>query len=246
MYEAIPKAPGASSSSGRRAWGGGEGRRTGGGAPPPPQVRLRVIPEAGEDSVRARMAVGRSVEEELRVARLVIAVGAEQGLQVADPHVVRDDGEVLAAKLVHGDLQVAAGRGKRLAGVEALVDVREALPSPLRLARPAGAAEPANQALAALHVHLKPEQARRRLGEDLSDPPGPLEVVPPPRIGPAGALQQDHPLDQVGIDPGRGGSVLDAVPPAPHALCRGDDPPRALHVHDVAVPGRGAPLELVL
>ena len=212
----------------------------------PPEVGLRVVPQPGEQPVGARVLVGGGVEEELRVARVVVPVGAEHLLEVADAHVVRDHREVLAAELVLGELQVATRGRERLPRVEALVHPAPLCPDAIGLARPARGREPPGEPLACAHVDLHVEQVRARLGEDLREPDGSLEVVARAGVRAAGALQQHHALDQIGIDAGVVCGLLDVVAEGGHAARRGEHAARALRVHHVAVPGRGAPLELVL
>ena len=118
---------------------------------------------------------------------------------------------------------------------------------PLRLARPARAAELPREPLAPLHVDAHAEQAGRRLGQDLREADGALEVVARPRVGAAGALEQHHPLDQVRIDAGLVGRLLDlgrgsARPAAPWRRCR---PGSSRRRRGCAGRGR-APLEVVL
>ena len=76
--------------------------------------------------------------------------------------------------------------------------------------------------------------------------PAALQVVARDRVGAPGALEQHHALDQVGIDTGVISGPLDVGAESLHALRGGENPSGALRVDHVAVPGRGARLELLL
>jgi hypothetical protein len=90
-----------------------------------PVVERRIVAEALEQGEGAGVVVGRGVEEELRVGNgLASVVVMKHVLEIADPHVVRHDGEVLAAEIAPGDGQVAHRGGERPGRVEARIDPR--------------------------------------------------------------------------------------------------------------------------
>ena len=122
------------------------------------------------------MVVGRGVEVQLRVRdRLAAVVVVQHVLQVADPHVVGLDREIRPPEVLLGDLEVANGRGERLARVEAVVDLgalalqagdQRELPLSGRLVDLPG------QLPAAREVDVHPEQRLAGLGQDLGQPRG--------------------------------------------------------------------------
>ena len=178
-----------------------------------PQVRGRVVAERREPPLDVGVVRRRRVEVHAGVGRRVLAVGAEDPLQVADPHVVRDEGEVLAAELLARDRQVAGAARERLDRVEALVGPRPGAPQALRLGRVPGALralDAAPEAAAARHVDPHPEQALAGLGEDLGEADRALEV-PGLRVRPARALEE-HETPPAG--PGRRVRWPRPAPPA--------------------------------
>ena len=165
-------------------------------------------PKDARRGPRGRVVQGRGVEEQLRVGDLVLPVVAEDVLQVADPHVVADDGEVVAAELALGEGEVAGGRAERGDGVEALVDR-----APPRL-QPGDdgvaltllvAADGTPDAPRARRVDRHAEQVAAGLGEDLGESDGALELGVRGGVRAARALEEDHRLDRVGVEAGRPG-----------------------------------------
>jgi hypothetical protein len=214
-----------------------------------PQVRPRVVAERGEQAVGGRVAQGARVEVELGVRRLVAGAEAPlQRLQVADAHVVGDDGELLrAAEGVLGDRQVARRPRERCARVEALVDPaaqRAQPPHAGGLAAALGAGDLPRQARAALGVDAHAEQVLAGLGEDLRQAGGRLGVAGA-GVGEAGALQVDHRLDRVGVVARLAGDLLDQRAVAVDALGRGDGAPGHHRVQRMGEAGGGAALELL-
>ena len=75
-----------------------------------PEVRRRVVAERREPAVSLLVLQRRGVEVQPRVGDVVLAVGAQRVLQVADAHVVADDREIVAAELAAGEPQIARRR----------------------------------------------------------------------------------------------------------------------------------------
>ena len=135
----------------------------------PPQVRGRVVAERGQPALHVRVVVRGRVEVDTGVGRRLLAVGPQHALEVADPHVVGDEGEILALELLARDRQIAGAAGERLDRVEALVDHAPVRAQPLGLGEPAGAqraSDAASEAPAAVHLdpHARAGSAPSRRG----------------------------------------------------------------------------------
>ena len=192
-------------------------------------------------------ARGRAgVEVDAGVRRLGLAEGAQHVLQVADAHVVRDEGEVGPAELAPRDPQVARGRLERPGRVEPLVDGAAQRAQALDAqAAPLASRDLACEPCARADVDPHPEEVLPRLGQDLGQAGRALRV-PRHRVGPPRALEEHEPLEQVGVHAGLAGGLLDGLPVA-------RDPRRGrrralgrARVEDVARAGGGAAHELVL
>jgi hypothetical protein len=88
----------------------------------PPPVGRGVVAERGQQAPGPGVAQRRGIEEHAHVAGVLGPVVAQDGLEVADPHVVGDHGQVVAPQPLVGELQVADRAGQRGGGIEALVD----------------------------------------------------------------------------------------------------------------------------
>ena len=110
---------------------------------------------------------------------------------------VGDDGEVVAAELALGEVQVARRRLDRLGRVEALVDA----PAGGLARRDAAAAQDAaGQPLGRLDVDVQAEQVLAGLGEDLGQARGRAQVVGRARVGAPGRLEHDDRLEHAGVE----------------------------------------------
>ena len=205
----------------------------------PPQVGRGVVAQRRQLAPRRRMAQRARVEVQLRVGDDALPVGHERLLQVAHAHVVGDDGEVVAAELALGEVQVARRRLDRLGRVEALVD---APAHRLALAHAPAAQDAARQALGGLDVDVQAEQVLAGLGEDLGQARGRAQVVRRARVGPPGRLEHDDRLEHVGVEPVGAGDAVDDRPPVRGAPGRGHDAARALGEEHVAEAERGVAL----
>lgn len=195
------------------------------------------------------MVQRRGVEVQARVGGVLVAVGAQRRLEVADPHVVAHDGEVVATERLARDRQVARRRGQRLRRVEALVDLpppRAQARDQRAVARPRRAPQRAPDLPRRGGVDLHAQQVAPRLRKDLRQADGALELPVGRDVGPAGALEQDHRLERVGVDVRRFGSGLDERPVARGARGARMRAAGRLDVDDVRVPARGRRGERVL
>ena len=214
-----------------------------------PEVGGRVVAQPVQEAVGALVRVRRGVEVDLRPARVVLAVALQRGLQVPDPHVVRDHRQLLVAEALLGDLQVAPGPGQGGGGVEALVGpaaLGAQAGGALAASTALGAGDRGGEPLAAGHVDLHAEQVGRRAGEDLGEAHGALEVVACPGVRAAAALEEHHGLEQVGAHAGLGGNPLDLLAQAGHPAGAGAHAVGALLVQHGRVAARGARHVLVL
>jgi hypothetical protein len=206
------------------------------------------------------VVVGRGIEEHARPAEILVLdevghrdvrtrrrVGPQHVRQVPDPHVVRDDGEVVAAEPLACRRQVAHGAGERLLGLEAGVH-RAALGAQRLRARVVAAAlrtgDPNRQRAASLEVDVHPEEVLRGLGEDLRETGGGDRVVARDHVRAAAALEEHDRLDEVGVEPGVLDGFLDERPERIGALRGREDAARALGVQRVGEPEGCALLEL--
>ena len=205
----------------------------------PPQVGRGVVAQRGQLAPRRGVAQRARVEVELRVGHDALAVAHQRLLQVADAHVVGDDGQVVAPELALGEVEVARGGLDRLGRVEALVD---APAQRLALAHPAAAQDAAREALGGLDVDVQAEQVLAGLGQDLGQPRGRVQVVGGARVGAAGRFEHDDRLEHAGVEPVALGDAVDDRPPVRGALGRGHHAARALGVEHVAEAERGAAL----
>ena len=147
-----------------------------------PQVGRGVVAQRRQLAPRRRVAQRARVEVQLRVGDDALPVGHERLLQVAHAHVVGDDGEVVAAELALGEVQVARRRLDRLGRVEALVD---APAGGLARLDAVAAQDAAGQPLGRLDVDVQAEQVLAGLGEDLGQARGGAQVVGRARVGAA-------------------------------------------------------------
>jgi hypothetical protein len=163
--------------------------------------------------------------------------------------VVALHGEVGAAELLACDEQVAGRRGERLGRIEALVDAPPALAQALGQGGVALALGPPQRAPdppRARRVDLHLQQVAAGLREDLREPDRALELGVGGGVRAAGALEQDQPLQRVGLDVGGLRGRLDERPVLRDALRAGPRPARRLGVDDVGVAARGGGGERVL
>lgn len=186
------------------------------------------------------MVDGRGVEVELRVRDVALAVGVERLLEVADPHVVAGDREVVAVQRPLGDAQVANRGGQGLGRVEPLVG-RPA--RRLALGDLAAPGDPTREAGAARDVDPHAEQMLARLGEDLRQAGRAVEVGRGLGVGPTRRLEEDDGLERVGRDPARLRGPLDERAKARDTPRRRDGAARALEVERLGEPGGGPALE---
>ena len=197
------------------------------------------------------MAQGRGVEEDLGVGEVLVArLGperAQDALEVADPHVVGDEGHVLAGEAPLGQDQVARRGLQRALGIEPLIDPAARPAQALHLQQPPApelAQDPARVAAAAAHVDVQAEQVLRRLGEDLRQAHGALGPAGGHGVLAARALEEDEPLEHVGRHVRRPRGALDGGPPARGALGAGLGAAGRERVERVARARRRAPLEV--
>ena len=190
------------------------------------------------------------VEVELRVGHGVAAVViVEHLLEVADAHVVGDDGEVGAAEVLLGELQVAHRGRQSLAGIEAVVDLGAlALEADRDVGAARGVCGPdlAGELAAASQVDVHPEERLAGLGEDLGQSRCIGRVRPSDHVGAAGAFHEHDALEDVRVDAGAGHGLVD------QRAKRGDPsrgryrPAGALGEEHVCATGHGARLEVRL
>jgi hypothetical protein len=184
------------------------------------------------------------VEVQLRVRdRLAAVVVGEHVLKVADPHVVGDDRQVGADESLLGEPQVADGRGERLGGIEAVVDLGSRALELRHTGAPAEGVCPVDlggELPARGQVDVHAEQRLPGLGKDLGETGCVGRIAPGDRVRLPGTLEEDDPLQRVRVDvrPGRGG--VDQAAEARHAGCGGDRAPRALDEQSLRT-ARGRP-----
>ncbi len=165
-------------------------------------------------------------------------VVADRGLEIADSHVVADRPEVGLVEAAARALQVGPHAVERVSRAEPRVD-RAALPQELRLlpgelaqlqerlrpdlrllrggvllsalGRLGVRGQLPRQLAAARQVDVHPEQAETGRGHDLREPRGVVGAPARDHVGATGALEQNHPLHRVGVDPVGCGGLLDQV-----------------------------------
>ena len=181
-----------------------------------PEVGLRVVAEVGQQPVGLRVAVGRRVEVDLRVAhvrprrrRTARSAGSRSPCGTRRPRGPRAE---LAPSRSAGS---ARRRPAPCAGSKRSSTRRRCARSrsnALRRASRAARMILARQPLALLDVDPHAEQVHRRLGEDLRQARRRPRRRCSPSPRPAGALEEDHRLDEVGVDARLGGGRLDLRP----------------------------------
>ena len=169
-----------------------------------PEVVGGVVAEGGELALRGGVALRRGVEVDLGVGDVLVAglgpVGAQDALEVAHPHVVGDEGHVVAVEARLGQLEVARRAGERLRGSKRWSTRAPGGPQALHLEQPAAqqvAPDPARVAAAARDVDAHAQEVLARLGEDLGQAHGALRVARH-RVLAARALEEHERLELVG------------------------------------------------
>ncbi len=184
-----------------------------------PVVGGGVVLELREEVVGLRRALRIDVEVELHVGHGAAPVRRQHALQVADPHVVAREGEVVASELLLGDLQVADGRSEGAGGHVARVglgardpQVAQLLPrlqdeDQALLGLPAGGLsgdlrDLLRERIGEREVDLHAEELVARASDDLREPDGARGLAGGGGVRPARALQVDEGLEGVRIDRG--------------------------------------------
>ncbi len=172
--------------------------------------------------MRFAVSVGRRVEEDASPRETLLLdelrhreigtgrVRAQDARQVADSHVVRDDGEVVLAQPLASGGEVANGSRERLLGIEPRVDRPPLLPETLRLGCVTAFDRPGDlrrQPAALLQIHVHAEEVLPGLGQDLGQARGGRGIVSGNDIRSTAALEEHDRLDEIRVE----SAVLDGV-----------------------------------
>ena len=206
------------------------------------------------------VSVGRGIEEDaspreiLRVDEVgyrEVGTGrvcAEDVRQVADPHVVGDDGEVVPPESLPCGGEVADGARKSLLGIEPCVDRPPAFTQTLGLGHISasdGTGDPHRQPPALVQIDVHSEEALPGLRQDLRQARRCDRIVPGDDVRTSTALEEHDRLDEIRLEAAVVHRVLDQRSEGVGALGCREDTARALRIERVAEPECCGVLELL-